>query len=318
VFRERYGVLVSSPTPVAAAAGSGRRHQASLGGLVPSAAVARGGETLVMALCVEVHAEGAVLPLLVLSDAPGLLGWDPAQGLTVRDEGGREYEVDGLSQQVGIGALQATVWIEPAPPPGARRLLLCVDGLARTSAARGGGGIARTLTGGPWELEIDLVPARTAVEPPSEPRGRPSAGRPARVPSRTLAGFEGLVPVGQARVTAGVAVCVWALERYRDRAVLSVGILAEEPVRVGPLTAGAGQVDVWDDRGNRYVVAPVHGAAHPGWSESSLEVVPAIRSEARALAVRLSELPRHGPAPADRGSLPGPFLFGVGLSAPDV
>ena len=83
---------MSTATSVATV-GPERRRQGSLGGLVPSSAVAREGDTLIVALCVEVHSEGAVLPLLVLSDAPGLLGWDPVKGLSVRDDAGREYEV---------------------------------------------------------------------------------------------------------------------------------------------------------------------------------------------------------------------------------
>ena len=49
----------------------------------------------------------------------------------------------------------------------------------------------------------------------------------------------------------GVAVCLWALERYADRAVLSVGALVEDPLRAAPLTPGVGLVEVWDDRGRR-------------------------------------------------------------------
>ena len=109
---------------------------------MPTGAVARAGDTLVVALVVEVHPEGAVLPLLVLSDAPGLLGWDPVQGLAVRDDAGREYEVRALAQQAGLGALQTAAWIEPAPPPEARALRLEVTGLMRTAVAGGRSGAA--------------------------------------------------------------------------------------------------------------------------------------------------------------------------------
>jgi hypothetical protein len=108
----------------------------------------------------------------------------------------------------------------------------------------------------------------------------------------------------------GVAVCLWSLERYADRGVLSVGALAEEPLRVAPLTPGVGRVEVWDDRGGRYEVSPIHGAARPGWSETSLEVSPAIDPQARALGVRLADLPGHGPAAR---VLVGPFTFGVAV-----
>lgn len=301
--------LVSTRAPVAT--DPTPRRQSSLGGLVPASAVAREGDTLVMALCVEVHAEGAVLPLLVLSDAPGLLGWDPAAGLTVRDDSGREYEVVNLAQQAGLGALQTAVWIEPAPPPDARLLRLEVSGLVRTAVARGGG-VERPLAGATWSLELDLVPQRTGAPLPDEPEGDPLPGRPARVPARTFGGFRGLLPVGQARVAEGAAVCVWALERYADRAVLTVGALAEDPLRVAPMTPGAGRVDVWDDRGRRYEVSPIHGASRPGWSETSLEVAPAIAEDVGALAIRLSDLPGDGP-PEARAALAGPFTFGVAV-----
>jgi hypothetical protein len=268
-----------------------------------------------MALCVEVHAEGAVLPLLVLSDAPGLLGWDPVKGLAVRDDLGHEYEVQNLAQQAGLGALQTAVWIEPAPPPQARRLLLEVTGLVRTAVSRGTG-VERPLSGASWSFEIDLVPQRTAAPVPDEPSVEPPPGRPARVPARTFAGFHDLLPIGQARVTDGAAICLWSLERYSDRAVLSVGALVEDPLRAAPLTPGVGRVEVWDDRGMRYEVSPIHGAARPGWSETSLEVSPAIHPEARALGVRLADLPGHGPTPSARLPLAGPFTFGVAVPEP--
>lgn len=301
---------MSTSTPVAA--GPERRRQASFGGLIPTSAVAREGDTLVVALCVEVHAEGAVLPVLVLSDAPGLLGWDPSRGLTVRDDAGREYEVQNLAQQAGLGALQTAVWIEPAPPPDARRLLLEVGGLVRTAVARGAS-VERPLVGATWSLELDLVPPRTAADLPGEPTSDAAPGRPARVPARTFGGFRDLVPIGQARVFDGAAVCLWALERYADRAVLSVAALAEDPLRVAPLTPGVGRIDVWDDRGRRYEVSPIHGASRPGWSETSLEVSPAIDPEASVLGVRLADLPGHGPSPEHRDVLAGPFTFGIAV-----
>jgi hypothetical protein len=304
---------VSTSTPVAI---DHQRRQASFGGLIPTADVAREGDTLVVALSVEVHAEGAVIPLLVLSDAPGLLGWDPLQGLVVRDDQGRAYEVTSIAQQAGLGALQTAVWIAPAPPPDARRLVLEVGGLVRTAVSRGAS-VERPLAGTVWRLDLDLLPPRTAAEPPARPAEGSPAGRPPRVPARTFAGFRDLVPIGQARVGDGVAVCLWSLERYADRAVLSVAALAEEPLRVAPITPGVGTVEVWDDRGRAYEVTPIHGAARPGWSETSLEVVPPLDPEARVLGVRLADLPGHSPAAAQRDALAGPFVFGVVIpSAP--
>ncbi len=298
---------MSTSTPVAT---DPERRQSGFGGLLPTSAVAREGDTLVVALCVEVHAEGAVLPLLVLSDAPGLLGWDPAQGLVARDDHGRQYEVANLAQQAGLGALQTAVWISPAPPPDARRLVLEVSGLVRTAVSRGAS-VERPLAGTTWRLDLDLLPPRTAAEPPAPPVEESPPGHPARVPARTFPGFRDLVPVGQARVAEGAAVCLWALERYAERAVLSVAVLAEDPLRVAPLTPGVGRVEVWDDRGRSYAVTPIHGAARPGWSETSLEVVPPIDPEARSLGVRLSDLPGHSPSAAQRDALAGPFTFGV-------
>lgn len=282
---------------------------------MPTSSVAREGDTLILALCVELHSEGAVLPLLVLSDAPGLLGWDPAKGLEVHDDAGRSYEVRNLAQQAGLGALQTAVWIAPAPPPDTRRLTLEVTGLVRTAVARGTG-VERPLSGASWSFEIDLVPQRTSAAVPDAPTTPPPTGRPARVPARTFAAFRDLLPIGQARVSDGVAICLWGLERYADRAVLSVGALVEDPLRAAPLTPGAGLVEVWDDLGRAYEVSPIHGAARPGWSETSLEVSPAIDPAARALGVRLSDLPGHGPTPADRRPLAGPFTFGVVVPGP--
>lgn len=305
---------VSTATPIVA--GPEHRRQGSFGGLIPTSAVARGADTVVMALCVEVHSEGAVLPILVLSDAPGLLGWNPSGGLSVRDDDGRTYAVRSLAQQAGLGALQTAVWIEPAPPPSARRLLLEVTGLVRTAVSRGTG-IERPLSGARWALEIDLVPGRTATAPPGEPAGDVmQAGSSTRVPSRTFAGFRQLLAIGQARVVEGFAICLWSLERYADRGVLSIGALVEEPLRVAPLTPGVGRVDLWDDLGMRYAVSPINGAARQGWSETSLEVSPAIQSGARAIGIRLSDIPGYGPAPASRLPLAGPFEFGVAVSAP--
>ncbi len=290
------------------------RGLGGFGGLVPSGAVARGADTLMAVLSVEHHADGAVLPLLILSEAPGLLGWDVAAGLRVRDDADRTYAVRPLAQQAGLGALQAAAWIEPGPPPEARTLYLTATGLVRTSMARGSGGVERPLSGGTWELEVDLVPARTGAPLPPDPSGDRPGPRPVRVPARAFSAFRDLVPVGQARLTEGAAVCLWALERYADRAVLTVATLTDEPNRAAPITSGRGHVEVWDDAGRRYEAAPIHGASRPGWSETSLEVAPAIAPGARALGVRLRDLPHEGGASAAGApGLAGPFTFGISL-----
>ena len=305
---------VSTSTPVAA---DPERRQSGFGGLLPTSAVAREGDTLVVALSVEVHAEGAVLPLLVLSDAPGLLGWDPVQGLVARDDHGRAYEV-----------------AQPRPAGGPRRApdrgldrarrrrrtpatcVLEVSGLVRTAVVAGR---VASSARSPAPPGASTSTCCRRAPPWTCPSRRPASrrpGGPARVPARTFAGFRDLVPIGQARVAEGAAVCLWALERYADRAVLSVAALAEDPLRVAPLTPGVGRVEVWDDRGRAYEVTPIHGAARPGWSETSLEVVAGDRpGGARRSACGSRDLPGHSPPPAQRDALAGPFTFGVAIPA---
>ena len=84
----------------------------------------------------------------------------------------------------------------------------------------------------------------------------PPAARPAGVPARSLGAFRGLVPVGQARVAEDATVCLHALERYEERAVLTLVVLAA-PERVPPVpVAGRTPVEVFDDRAGRYGVTP--------------------------------------------------------------
>ena len=303
--------VVSTSTPVALT-GPERRRQSSLGGLVPTSAVARGGDTVILALCVEVHAEGAVLPLLVLSDAPGLLGWDPAEGLEVRDDTGREYEVESLAQQAGLGALQTAVWISPAPPPEARRLRLAVSGLVRTAVARSAG-VERPLAGATWTLEIDLVPERTAVAVPEEPPGARAGRRrrPAcrRAPSRASATC---VPIGQARMADGVAVCLWSLERYADRSVLSVGHAGGgAPARGARSPRASAGWTSGTTAGAATTCRRSTARRGPGGARPASRCRPAIDPEARALgrAARRPARPRRRAAQV----LVGPFTFGVAV-----
>ncbi len=263
-----------------------RRHE-TFGGLVPTDALARGGDTVVAALALEHHADGAALPLLVLSDAPGPLEWADDDLQAVDDAGGR-YAVRALSVQSGLGALETTLWLEPAVPAGPRRLELTVSGLDRRAAARGGGaGALRPLVGGPWALAIDLVPGRTAVAPPPTPPDPPPPARSASIPARSASAFCGLVPVGQARVDEAGALCLLALERYAERSVLTLATLPAE----GAAARAAGRlaVDAWDDRGARYAATPIHAVDAPGWSEASVELVPALSQGAAALGVRVGE-----------------------------
>ncbi|MCC6832007.1 MAG: hypothetical protein IT200_11730 [Thermoleophilia bacterium] len=277
------------------------RGQVGFGGLVPCTAVAHGESAMVAVLAVEHHAEGLAVPLLVLSQAPGMLAWEVEGGLEAGDDVGTQYFVRGLSRQAGLGSLQVTAWLEPAVPPEARRLEIIASGIQRVSSPRAGIGIERPLPDGTWELSVELVPDRTAMPVPDEP-GTASLGPAApRVPARGMAGFRGLVPVGQARVQSGGAVCIWAVERYQDRAVMTVAVLrGEEGAGLG------GTVEVWDDRGGRYHVALLHETSRDGWTEGSLELVPALDPRARVLGVRLAGL-------EPPGVMDGPFRFGVAL-----
>lgn len=291
------------------------RDAAGFGGLVPSGAVARGGETLVLALSVEHHIDGVVIPLLVLSDAPGLIEWDPAMGLTIRDDRGDRYRGQVLTSTSGLGQLNATVWVEPELPPDARRLELVVDGLARVNPARGGGaGITRPMAGGPWSLLIDLVPERTVVDVPAEPADRRLPHHTGSVPARAHGAFVDLAPVGQARLSDGVAVCVLAVERYWDRAVASLLALGPPGDDSSTPAIGRAEIGVWDDRGNRYAATCLQGIARGSWSEVAAEIVPGIDGDARALGIRVSEVPR-GAETGRRDIIPGPFTFGIRLPA---
>jgi hypothetical protein len=277
------------------------RGQSTFGGLVPTAAAHRTPSATVVALCVEHHAEGVAVPLLVLSEAPGLLRWDPGEGLGATDDLGTVYRARGVSRQSGLGALQATAWLEPAVPPGARRLELHVHDVLRVTSPRGGMGIERPLSGGPWHLSVDLLPERTAATPPPEPAVFAIEPAPPRVPARTLPALRAVVPVGQARLTPAGAVCVWALECYSDRAVMTLAVLrGQEGAALG------GTIDAWDDRGGRHRATVLAESSRDGWTEGTLELVPALDPEAGVLGVRLAGL-----QPA--GALEGPFTFGIAL-----
>lgn len=275
---------------------------------MPTRAVARGGSTSVAALCLEVHAAGALLPLVVLTDNAGPIGIDVDQGIAISDDTGRRYRVEQRAEHPGLGLLQLDLWIAPAPPPDAHRLHAAIDGLTRTAITRSGDAVARLLSDGPWELDIDLVPARTAAAAPDEPPRRDAPTRPARVPVRAYGAFHDIIPIGQARVGAATCACVWALERYRDRGVMSLSVLTAPDAReLGPGPAAPGAIDLWDDHGRRYEVAPVHTINRPGWSEVTLEVTPAVGDDVRALGLRIC-----GVGPAAEGL--DELTFGVAVA----
>lgn len=252
-----------------------------------------------MALGVEHQTEGSVVPILIVSDAPGVLAWDPALGLSATDDTGYVYRVRELVQTGGLGTLSTTAWLEPPISTEARVLTLTVDEITRTSAQHGGGGGAeRLISGGPWELEIPLRPNRTVAEaPPAPTQSAAWPGRSERVPGRTPSTFSRLVPVGQARIRDGYAVCLHALEVYEDRSVLTMSILADAPLRARPLDAAeVDAIEAWDDRGNRYHPVLLGGPAALGWSDAAIEFAPTLDPAATCLALRLARLPLAGEA----------------------
>jgi len=279
------------------------RSSASFGGVVPSVALSRDGSALVAALAVEHHTEGAAVPLLVLSEAPGVLASEPLEDAVVRDDRDRTYGVTLLHGQAGLGSLQASLWIEPAPPADARVLEVSVPSLSRLAPARGGSSVTRQLSGGPWDLAVDLVPPRTAAPVPARPPSEPPAAEGAgRVPSRSLGAFVDLVPVGQARIGAEVVACLWAIERYDDRALLTLAMLGPAEA---PVPGEAVELEVWDDRGASYAAALEHVGSADGWSEIVVRMAPALDPRASRLGVRVEASPRSGGT--------SEFLFGIAL-----
>ena len=312
----RYRVPVS--TRAAPAPGQERRRQAGLGGLVPTGAVARAGDTLVLALVVEVHPEGAVLPLLVLSDAPGLLGWDPVQGLArPRRRGARVRGAARWRSRPGLGALQTAAWIEPAPPPEARALRLEVTGLMRTAVARGGGGVERPLAGESWELEVDLVPGRTAVDPPPEPAGAPPrAARPGcrRAPSAASATSSRSARRGWPRAPRSAS-GRWSATRTARSSASARS--PTSPCGWGPSPPASG-----DRRGLGRPRAPLRASrrstarrAPAGARRASRSSPPSIPRPARwPRAWR--PCPARARRPAAARPWPGPFTFGIAVPPP--
>jgi len=268
------------------------------GGVVPTDAEARGEGVLVCALALEHHAEGAALGILVLAEVPGMLRLDVAAALRVVDDRGTVYAATPCSRVAGLGSLQTTAWLTPAVPPEARALEVTVTALQRVSVARGGTPVVRPLTGGPWALRVDLRPPATAAPPPPRAAGAPPPPG-VRIPARALTAWVDRVPVGQARFAGAGAVCLWSLERYVDRAVLSLAALAGEG---GPPSVE--RIEAWDDRGAPYRVSPVFDDGRDGWLEAAAEITPAPRAGARVLAVRVLA----GPPGAPRE-----HLFGVAL-----
>lgn len=292
---------------------------AGFGGIVPSTVVARDPSALVAALAVEHYADGALVMLLVLSETPGVLALDPLDDIEVHDDLGRRYDARLAHGQAGLGSAQAALWIEPGLPADARVLDVGILELARVTSPRGGGGVTRPLHGGPWRLAIDLVPPRTRVPVPSRPgSARPGQASPARVPARTLRAFRDLVPIGQARMRAGSVVCLHALERYDDLAILTLSTKMQDGDAHGagaaPISAdtegdrgNAALIEVWDDRGAAYRAELEHSSGAEGWSDQMVRLTPALDPGATSLGISVAATQAGGGIWA---------VFGVALPLP--
>lgn len=287
-----------------------RRDADGFGGTVPCDAVARSEETLVAALGVEHHDDGAVLSLLVLTGSPGLVEWEGTTGLEVSDDVGGTYEWEPVTRSFGLGQMAATVWITPAIPADARTLRVRLDDLTRVNPARGERGVARPLSGGPWELTIDLVPDRTVAEPPTRPPLAPAGDAPTSVPARAHGMFTGIVPVGQVRLIEGSVIEAVAVERYWDRWVLSLSALGRADALDAVPTIGRAVVEAWDDRGTPYRIQPIHGDTGGAWTDCAFEVTPALGDEVERIAVSVAAIPR-GNDTGRRFAIEGPVVFGI-------
>lgn len=282
------------------------RDAEGFGGLVPSGASVRTDATAIAILGLEHSRDGAVAHALVLTDAPGLLDWDVETALSVSDDLGNAYAPSVIATTQGLGQLSTTISLAPSIATNARRLTFEVARLARISPARGAEPvISRALSGGPWHVDVDLVPERTVADVPPRPERRQRFTEPTSVPSRSLAAFEALVPVGQARHVDGWAIALIGAERYSDRWLLTVVALA--PAGGGaPASIGGARITAWDDRDTRYRATPIHSATGPGWSQALIELVPPLAADVASLAIQVEDVP-CGDGPA----ITVPLLFGV-------
>ncbi len=285
------------------------RHSGGFGGLTPGGAVEESAETLVACLGVEHHLEGAALTLLVLTASPGIVEWDPADGLTVSDDTGGAYTVTTISLTSGLGQVEATVWIVPAVPSEARTLHLDVDGVQRLNPARGERGVVRELSEGPWSVDVDLRPPRTLRDTPTRPRESDDPEEVQAVPARTRALFDGVLPVGQARLVEGTAVCLTAVERYADRWIANVVALGPEDAESAAPAVGRANLTAWDDVGTTYRLTALSGASDATWSQCAYEAVPALNPEASVLAVEMTDIPRGRDSGSRRFAIDGPIVF---------
>lgn len=291
-------------------ADAGHRSADTFGGLLPCGVVARSEETVVMALSLEHHTDGFAIALVILSGTPGQLAWIASDGLSVLDDLGKAYPVHLISQVTGLGALSATVWIDAPTPPQARAIRLSVSDIQRVAGSRGGAGGLRGLSGGPWNLEIPLLPEATIADPPplgTEMRGAAAARR---IPPRSWSALRSVVPIGQSRVREGASVSLWALERYEERDILTLSVLVDPPLMATQDEIGE-EIQLWDDLGTSYSCRTVNTVAGARWSETVVEVTPPIDQAATRLGISLVALPISDPdgVPVDVGRM----TFGVAL-----
>lgn len=281
---------------------------------MPSDAVARGGETMVAVLGLEHFRDGAVIHVVALTESPGVIDCAVEGQITVHDNLGTSYMLTQLAKTQGLGQVATTIWMSPAVPAEATRLGISVGELIRVSPPRGDAPtMTRPLSDGPWTLSMDLRPERTVADVPPRPERRQRVPEAGSVPARAVARFDGIVPIGQARMIEGAAICVIAAERYVDRWVLTLTAMGQpEDDSIAP-AIGRARVSAWDDLGTRYRATPIQGTAREAWSEVCIEMVPPLDRHARALAIKVEDIPRGN----DIGPLPisGPLVFGVTVPA---
>lgn len=285
------------------------RHSGGFGGLTPGGAVGESAETLVACLGVEHHLEGAALTILVLTASPGIVEWDPGEGLTVSDDTGGAYTVTTISLTNGLGQVEATVWIAPAVPPEARALHLDVDSVQRVNPARGERGVVRELSEGPWSVDVDLRPPRTLSDTPVRPAAPDDPEDVQAVPARARALFDGVLPVGQARLVEGAALCLTAVERYADRWIANVVALGPEDAESAAPAVGRAHLTAWDDVGTSYRLTALNGASDATWSQCAYEAVPALNPDASVLAIEMTDIPRGRDSGSRRFAIDGPIVF---------
>lgn len=259
----------------------------SFGGAVPSGEVADDHDSLCAISGIEHFTDGALAHLLVLSSAVGVMDVDAAD-LSVADNRGTQYSHIALATTHGLGHVLRSLWISPAVPTDATELTVVCTSLTRVAPNRQGGPIERPLPGGPWTVTVPLYPPRTVTDVPDEPERRRRMPPAPSATSRTYASFQRLVPIGQARVHDGIAICALSAEVYSDRWVLSVAVFGEsETDGTAPLTEAT--VTAWDNRSGRYRSRPMHGTTHERGREAAFEMVPRLDPDASAIAVRISD-----------------------------